>query len=300
MAAPVHPESGEPGHATCMVQGCSRPDGHVTSGHRCGRCKKHGHGWHECADRHKQRALREYRRDQLPPERWCTYPRCNFHRLHDLATHWCARCDSRCEGTCPGAVAVADTVARRELRRQERSERRGRVRGDFAGALEHPDREGPAAGGLEHPGHDHRGGSGPPRGWRRGGERAAPRPGGEEGSPRRGGYERRPRSGRGPFGSLWAAAFGRGAPAASDAAPAAGGAAPADAATGGAAPADAAGPESVADLICCPNCRARVPRAGQQLYVNLQCDICMERDVTTVLQCGHPFCRDCLALLPSD
>ena len=88
---------------SCQVAGCRFNKSHVTSGHKCGRCGRYGHGVIECGE-YFENDLSKYLADTLPPEKWCTFEGCKFKFNHTNDAHHCLKCNSRGkhgENGCP-------------------------------------------------------------------------------------------------------------------------------------------------------------------------------------------------------
>lgn len=75
----------------CKVLGCRYPQYHVTKGHRCGKCKRYGHGQLECGNATKIKILNEIN-DFMPANRQCTIKGCEYWYLHSKESHNCKLC----------------------------------------------------------------------------------------------------------------------------------------------------------------------------------------------------------------
>ena len=63
----------------CQVTHCRFKTFHVTSAHRCGKCKLHGHGILECGDNDKINTLSlSSKYDVLNPMDHCNITNCNY------------------------------------------------------------------------------------------------------------------------------------------------------------------------------------------------------------------------------
>lgn len=80
----------QPAMPRCQVAGCRHPDTHVTAGHRCGVCGRHGHGEAEHGDVAARLALRAHAADVVASP--CRVPGCPHPTHHTTAGHRCARC----------------------------------------------------------------------------------------------------------------------------------------------------------------------------------------------------------------
>lgn len=77
----------------CKVQNCRYPHSHVTMGHRCGICKKYGHGQIECNNPNKIYQLwEETKDDKLPDIICCKIEDCQYKNLHTTRAHHCSKC----------------------------------------------------------------------------------------------------------------------------------------------------------------------------------------------------------------
>jgi hypothetical protein len=85
----------------CKVYKCRFFDSHTTKGHKCGNCKKDGHGEVECGNPIKIQNLKQYNKDTLDPTEYCGF-NCENKMYHTTDAHHCAKCDERyhCENTC--------------------------------------------------------------------------------------------------------------------------------------------------------------------------------------------------------
>jgi hypothetical protein len=75
----------------CKVKFCRYAHTHVTAGHRCGSCKRFGHGQIECG-KMEQNELQNSLNDRLPNNIRCTRPQCSFSLLHTTDAHQCYFC----------------------------------------------------------------------------------------------------------------------------------------------------------------------------------------------------------------
>ena len=80
---------------TCQVLGCRYADTHTTYYHRCGGCKKRGHGQMECSCSDKISELEEFKNDILDQIEWCNVPGCSEPSTHNTDSHHCLKCDRR-------------------------------------------------------------------------------------------------------------------------------------------------------------------------------------------------------------
>jgi hypothetical protein len=132
----------------CQVAGCQDPDTHVTAGHRCGVCGRHGHGEAEHGDVAARLGLRAHAADVVGSP--CRVPGCPHPTHHTTAGHRCARCREpghRAANLCHGRVLRVPRACRpqparlrvrarplRRLRREVRARRRLTAAGGLSNA----------------------------------------------------------------------------------------------------------------------------------------------------------------------
>ena len=90
--------------STCKAKNCRFNISHVTQGHRCGKCKKFGHGDNECENTQKIINLKkETINDQMTYDDHCKITECKYKWSHNTSAHHCRLCDKREHGmsTCP-------------------------------------------------------------------------------------------------------------------------------------------------------------------------------------------------------
>ena len=80
--------------ATCQVAGCRHYTTHATSGHKCGRCGRFGHGQIECGRPSRIDLLQNLYGDDVVAVA-CTVEGCNAPWTHSSAAHHCERCRNR-------------------------------------------------------------------------------------------------------------------------------------------------------------------------------------------------------------
>ena len=73
----------------CRVRGCRYKHSHVTSGHRCGKCNKNGHGQVECNNTTLIEHLEHFADNVLPNDKHCTMEECYNRNLHTTRAHHC-------------------------------------------------------------------------------------------------------------------------------------------------------------------------------------------------------------------
>lgn len=79
----------------CYCKGCRFPDSHITLFHKCGVCKKYGHGQFECDkisgnNIRKNDLFNKYillNKEHLPKEKYCTNQYCKFKSTHTTCSH---------------------------------------------------------------------------------------------------------------------------------------------------------------------------------------------------------------------
>ena len=75
----------------CKVLNCRYPNYHTTSGHRCGKCGKFGHGQMECGDNTNN--LVQYLHNIIPLDKQCTVIGCKYKHNHMKESHLCQKCN---------------------------------------------------------------------------------------------------------------------------------------------------------------------------------------------------------------
>lgn len=90
----------------CKVKNCRYNDSHTTAGHRCGICKKSGHGQSECSDIDLKNYLSyKYGKDKLPEDVRCTILNCRYKWSHKNIAHHCKNCGANhAYNVCPHIV----------------------------------------------------------------------------------------------------------------------------------------------------------------------------------------------------
>ena len=78
----------------CQVKGCKYADCHVTSFHKCGKCKNYGHGQQECDNANALKHLGFYYLDKVPKEKKCKIGGCKHKDKHTTEGHTCHYCGS--------------------------------------------------------------------------------------------------------------------------------------------------------------------------------------------------------------
>lgn len=79
----------------CYCKGCEFSNSHLTSHHKCGVCKKYGHGQFECDkisgnNNRKNDLYNKYillNKECLPKEKHCTNPNCKSKSTHSTDSH---------------------------------------------------------------------------------------------------------------------------------------------------------------------------------------------------------------------
>ena len=79
----------------CMVDQCKYLHTHTTPSHTCGKCGRLGHGQLECGKTNKINYLTRYNNDELPMNKWCSIPGCNYKKYHTNESHHCRSCKER-------------------------------------------------------------------------------------------------------------------------------------------------------------------------------------------------------------
>jgi len=102
----------------CQVKDCRFNYSHTTSGHKCGRCGKYGHGVLECVQNSNE-VIRKMNQDYgdklLPKDMRCTVPNCPTFWNHTIDAHHCVKCDkmSKVE-CCPNEIKLDCPICRQE------------------------------------------------------------------------------------------------------------------------------------------------------------------------------------------
>ena len=93
----------------CQARECRWPDTHVTAGHRCGLCGRHGHGQIECRDTAARAdLLRRTAGDRVAVA--CAVDTCSYAWTHTTAGHRCAHCRRHGGGGCHAcALRIPDS-----------------------------------------------------------------------------------------------------------------------------------------------------------------------------------------------
>ena len=77
----------------CRVLGCRYALCHITAGHKCGKCKRFGHGRRECGRGQKMAQLKQLaRNDTLREEDRCDVIGCRHREYHKTESHHCTAC----------------------------------------------------------------------------------------------------------------------------------------------------------------------------------------------------------------
>jgi len=87
----------------CMIFCCRYSDTHTTKSHRCGQCKKYGHGDMECNIPNSITNLNKYLDDTLETSKQCKLAGCKYYQYHSTDAHHCKHCNQRehSSTTCP-------------------------------------------------------------------------------------------------------------------------------------------------------------------------------------------------------
>lgn len=76
----------------CKVKFCRFAFFHVTKGHKCTNCETYGHGQMECYKDTQIEKLKEYYYEEIPLDKRCTVPDCEYKNLHTIQGHKCPDC----------------------------------------------------------------------------------------------------------------------------------------------------------------------------------------------------------------
>ena len=80
----------------CKVTHCRYKTFHVTSAHRCGKCKLYGHGVVECENNDKVNTLSlSTKYDRLNPIDYCNIKNCKYKWSHKTESHECKYCNNK-------------------------------------------------------------------------------------------------------------------------------------------------------------------------------------------------------------
>ena len=80
----------------CKSKYCRFSKFHVTSAHRCGKCKLYGHGMVECGNQHLMNKLTESTKyESLNSIDYCIIPNCKYKWSHKTESHQCKLCSKR-------------------------------------------------------------------------------------------------------------------------------------------------------------------------------------------------------------
>ncbi len=79
----------------CHCRGCRFPDSHITSYHKCGICKRYGHGQFECEKikgnynwiNNLYLKYIQTNKEYLPEEKYCKIPDCKSKQTHTTKSH---------------------------------------------------------------------------------------------------------------------------------------------------------------------------------------------------------------------
>lgn len=77
----------------CEVKNCRYNDTHTTIGHKCGKCKHHGHGERECNNYYLKKNLEQFFLTKLPNEIQCKFSGCKYKEYHTSDAHQCSSCN---------------------------------------------------------------------------------------------------------------------------------------------------------------------------------------------------------------
>ena len=88
---------------SCRVEKCRYPTTHTTKGHKCGTCKKYGHGQQECHNEKLKNKLLKYYDDKILYENQCKFGGCKYKKFHTTEGHNCSNCNNylHAYSTCP-------------------------------------------------------------------------------------------------------------------------------------------------------------------------------------------------------
>ena len=76
----------------CKVKGCRHNNMHTTSGHKCGKCNKYGHGRLECGKVNLINKLSKHLNDKMPYHNRCKFVNCKHRWSHSTKGHHCHKC----------------------------------------------------------------------------------------------------------------------------------------------------------------------------------------------------------------
>ena len=80
---------------SCQATSCRYSNTHITTGHKCGKCKGYGHGARECGFGARIAQLKERTRfEKLDPESQCSVIGCRHKHNHRTSSHQCSSCRS--------------------------------------------------------------------------------------------------------------------------------------------------------------------------------------------------------------
>jgi hypothetical protein len=90
----------------CKVAECRFSFSHVTKGHKCGKCKKYGHGEIECSNGIKLNELIKFYNDTIDNK--CMFGGCKYSHLHKTDAHHCSKCNQRLHSniTCGNLINI--------------------------------------------------------------------------------------------------------------------------------------------------------------------------------------------------
>lgn len=99
----------------CQVKGCRFNRSHTTSGHKCGKCGKFGHGIMECNKIDLINFNAKNGGTLLPKNLRCTVPNCPTFWNHTIEAHHCPICQNRSYvECCPIEMKLDCPVCRKE------------------------------------------------------------------------------------------------------------------------------------------------------------------------------------------
>ena len=88
----------------CRVRNCRFPYSHTTHDHKCGICRRTGHGQIECNNPGMKETLTQYFSEILPSDKWCSI--CHS-KHHTTEAHHCETCGQR---NCNSGVFNNDCI----------------------------------------------------------------------------------------------------------------------------------------------------------------------------------------------
>jgi hypothetical protein len=76
----------------CRIYNCNYAEFHTTRSHKCGKCRKFGHGIMECDEFLRINRLKRFFYEEMPPEKRCTIIYCDYKKYHSIESHQCSKC----------------------------------------------------------------------------------------------------------------------------------------------------------------------------------------------------------------